>query len=846
VTTKSYLSFSSGELTPSLAARADLMRFQTGLKTCRNNIVQRHGGVKNRSGTKYVGPTFGKARLIKFIFNNDQTYVLEFTHEKIRFIKNGAYLEDSLVLTITDITLGVNFLGEAEVTYTGTDPADGETFNLSDIDGALGPYFNGRTVRIDTVNTVANTFIISGISTGSYPAYTSGGSATRIYEIDSPYDEDDLALLKITQSADVLTIVHPSYAPRELSRLGETNWTLTTLSTEPSIGPPVSGGVSGTGGSVDYEWKITSVKEETYEESVPCPAIAYSSVTLSTSDPVTLTWSAVTDAVQYNVYRSENGVFGFVGVAEGLSFVDIGYTPDLSDTPPAERTLFASSGNYPSCVAYIQQRLAFANTTNDPEKCWLSRIGFYKNFTISNPIQDDDAVTFTLAGRQVNAVKHLVDVGRLLLFSSSGEWAVGDDSGLITPTAIYPKQYDYKGANDLAPIVIAGTALFVQARGSAVFGLGFDYQIDGYRGNELSIFASHLFEKYEIVDWDYQQIPNSNVWAVRDDGMLLGLTYVKEQEVIGWHWHETDGLFENVCSVPEGNEDALYVVVNRNGVRGVERFTTRQISDIKDAIFMDAALTYDGRSDGTVGYMTITGGTTWSSDETLTLEASSPFFSASDVGNVIQLVFDTGRIDFTIEAYTSSTIVTGKTSSDVPAFAQGIDTLSWTRAVNVVSGLWHLEGKDVSIIGDGSVVGSPNNEHYPVYTVQNGAVTLDRPYGVIHVGLPYTSDMETLDVTFPASTKILTTQKSKKRVSSVTVSVEESRGIFVGPNEDKLTELKIEQPLNQFDTPELLTGSSEIVIRPEWNSNGRILIRQLDPLPLHVLAVEADVDLEGR
>jgi hypothetical protein len=233
-------------------------------------------------------------------------------------------------------------------------------------------------------------------------------------------------------------------------------------------------------------------------------------------------------------------------------------------SPPVARALFFSNVTYPSAVAIYQQRRLFANSTSEPEKIWTSRIGQYRNFTTSFPLQDDDAVTFQLAGKQVHPVKHLLDLERLIVFTEAGEWIVqGDQDGSLLPTAINPRQYGYAGSGRLAPIVVVDTALYVQGRGNQVRDLRRSIE-QGFDSSDLTLFASHLVEGYTIVDWDVRsRSPHSVIWAVRDDGVLLGLTYLREQDIWGWHRHDTDGAVENVCVVPEGTEDAVYLVVKR-------------------------------------------------------------------------------------------------------------------------------------------------------------------------------------------------------------------------------------------------------------------------------------------
>jgi hypothetical protein len=456
-----------------------------------------------------------------------------------------------------------------------------------------------------------------------------------------------------------------------------------------------------------------------------------------------------------------------------------------------------------------------------------------------------------MSGRQVNEIRHLLDLGGLIVLTSGGEWAVqGNASGIITPTDINMKQYSYNGVSDIIPIIIGSNAIYVQDGDSIVRDLGYDYQVDGYRGTDLTIFSSHLTDGYTIVDWAYQKLPHSIVWAVRNDGTLLGLTYVRDQEMIAWHRHDFDGTVENVVSVREGDEYAVYLTIKRTinskTVRYIERMTQRriapQVDDIVDFKGADSCLSYDGRNTNTSHTMTLSGGTNWTYDETLTLTSSTAYFTSSEVGNAIHLTGSDGTIiRFIIEAYTSTTVVTGKASKTVPSVMQSTAMSTWTRSVDQVTGLWHLEGKQVSVLGDGFVVANPNNDSYDTATVASGSITLDKPYGVLHIGLPITCDAETLDIdTWQGETLV----DKKKRINKVTMLVESSRGVWAGsksPTSDSsltgLSELKIRNA-EDYDSPVALqTGPIDLTIGPEWSDGGRVFIRQTDPLPLTVLSI---------
>lgn len=919
-------SFAGGEIAPELHGRADQTKYQTGLRTCRNAMVQRFGGVTNRPGTQFVAEVKDSSRtvrLVKFVFNADQTYVLELGHGYLRVHRNGA-----------------------QVAVSGVAAYDGTTaYDVGDL-----------------VTSAGTTYYCIAAVTGTAPPdatywYALTGS---IYEIPTPYAESDLPDLQYVQSGDVLTLVHPNHAPLELARTGHTAWILSPITTAPAIDPPAtvgaaagspstaiatpggvnaSGGVAGSdpdtyrvtawdvatgtesvasgnvvsstgadfvatsgdpitiawsavaaaegyavykrpaggsafgliaivpagtlsfadngripasmvrqapvgaGGTTTFEYVVTAVRSESGQESVASAVATCTGATPSAGSPNTITWSAVAGAAEYNVYKkTADGVYGFIGSATGTSFRDINYAPETTVQPPASRTPFAAPGDYPATASYFQQRLCLASTDNNPEKVWASRVGDFHNFSPSLPVTDADTLAFTIAGREVNQVRHILELGKLIILTSGGEWTCeGDVDGVLKPTAINLRQHGYNGASPLRPILVDATALYVQARGSIVRDLRYDLQTDGYAGRDLTIFAAHLFDGWTIRDWDWQKIPHSIVWVVRSDGRLLGLTYVRDHEVWGWHRHDT-GLvdlpagdaFEQVVAVPEGTEDAVYVVVRRTigGTtrRYVERFASRQLVDVRDGVFLDSALSYDGRN---AGATTITAsGTAWTYSSTVTLTASAPTYTAQDVGRVFVVAGvgpDGARVvvRYTVTGYTSGTVVAARPNKTVPTTMRGVALADWSRAVLAVSGLAHLEGRTVGILADGGDV-EPQ-------VVTGGAVTLPEAAAVVHVGLPYESDIETLDLEAINSE---TLSDKKKRINRVTVRVKDSRGFSVGESAtSRLMAPKAEPATVDGDPLPTVTGQIEVAITATWNAHGRVFIRQDKPLPLTVLAI---------
>jgi hypothetical protein len=422
------------------------------------------------------------------------------------------------------------------------------------------------------------------------------------YEIANPYAEADLFDVHYVQSADVLTLVHPNYAPRELRRLGATNWQLTTLSFAAPIaapGAPTLVAAGHTAVKYTYHYVVTAVDSEGVSESAASAASSAGGNLFETGATVTISWAAVAGASRYNVYKMQGGLYGYIGQTSGLSIVDDNISPDLGKTPPIYDTVFNAAGDYPGAVSYFEQRRCFAGTTNKPQNIWMTKSGTETNMSYSLPIRDDDRIAFRVAAREANTIRHIVPLTQLLLLTSSAEWRVTSvNSDAITPSTISVRPQSYVGSSNVQPVIINNTLIYGAARGGHVRELAYNWQASGFITGDLSLRAPHLFDTFDIVDMAYAKAPQPMVWFVSTSGRLLGLTYVPEQQVGAWHWHDTDGVFESCTVVAEGGEDALYCVIRRtingNSVRYVERMASRQFTDQADAFFVDSGATYSG------------------------------------------------------------------------------------------------------------------------------------------------------------------------------------------------------------------------------------------------------------
>ncbi|HUT76765.1 MAG TPA: hypothetical protein VM285_03710, partial [Polyangia bacterium] len=410
-------------------------------------------------------------------------------------------------------------------------------------------------------------------------------------------------------------------------------------------------------------------------------------------------------------------------------------------------------------VGAYQQRGLLAGSDDEPDVAHASNVGAPLLFRVSNPIVDDDSLSWRQVGRRMNRIRHFAEAaGRLWQFSDVGESMIqGAEDGVLRPGELNPRQLSENGAaNRPAPLVVHESALYVQARGGLVRDIA-PVEASGFNGSDLTLMSAHLLDGYTILDWCYQQTPDPVVWIVRSDGALLSLTYVRELGIIGWARHDTDGTVESVACVPEGNRDVVYWSVLRANGRYIERTTDRLATD---PVCVDSSLTF--ASPGTT-----------------------------------------------------------------------------------ITGLDHLEGQDVSVVGDGAIIASPNNPAYTVLTVASGQITVPAAYTVAVVGLPFTTDIQTLEIDTAQGKSI---RDGRFVMTRLGLFVENTGSLFAGQNAiadpSALSAGTYDlQPLPIEDTEGnavtgVITGYREVNIEGSYNpGTGGIFLRNVDPQPLTVLAI---------
>lgn len=851
-----------------------------------------------RPGTMYVGTTLngGAAiRKIPFIFNETgtgQSYDLEFGNQYVAFYQNGGvvtsggpytivspYLQADLstlkysqsadIITITHpnyLPYELQRLGPtqwiltpaafqpqiespAAVSASGGNAALAKQYYavscISDSgeEGFVTVVGGLATGGADAANPVLVSWASFGIGIGtqnavSFRVYKSAGTAIGVYGYIATTTElsyTDYATLP--DFANAPPVAFNPFVPPNSPILNRTG-IVCTPGQVPTYAYAMTAVVGGVEGAPTY----------LYTTSTKVPG--------AVNNVYYFSWKVVPNATSYRVYRN-NGTGGSVYglLLTGLTTPgvnDIGsIAPNFAINPPV------SNANYnPSNVGFSQQRRCFSNTPINPIGFWMSQTGRFSNFNTHVVPVDSDAIFGSLASEEVNQIEHLLELKFMLMLTAGTEIFVqGNGNGVVTPGAVNASTQSQYGSGPLKPIKIGDVLLFNQSLGSFIRDFSFDFVIDGYRGNDITTFASHLFEGYSIVDWAFQKVPDSILWVVRSDGVLLSCTYIREQQILAWARHDfTNGFVENVCAIPENGAYAVYLcirrVINGSTVRYIERVSSRIWTDELTATYLDCFASFDGRNTtATTMYMSVLSGS-WHYNSQVFLNASAPTFASYSPGDQVFLNFTDGKqIRFTIESLNANNVTAiGYPNEDVAIQYQNAPISSWSRAVRTVSGLGYLEGQQVSVWADRFVVGSPFNPQIStVYTVTGGSITLDKPYSVIYVGLPMIADVETLDLDTSVGDSILDTKKNITRVAAYVIN---TRGIFAGqrnPDNDplnttgnKLYELMEKKPesIAAYDDSWPLESRPIYINTPaNWNRNGRVFIRQVDPVPMQIIEI---------
>jgi len=835
--------FTGGELSPRLDGRNDLTKYSSGCSTLENLVVYPHGAAARRPGSSFVAEVAdsdNKTRLIPFEFSTTQTYMLEFSNLKIRFYKdNGSILEGDKTIT------GITQANPAVVTSNSHGYSNGDEVVITAVVGMT--QVNGK--RFLVAGKTTNTFQLTdkdgtNVNSTGYTAYGSAGTANKVYEIATPYTTAQLFDIKFAQSADVMYITHPSHEVEKLSRTAHTTWTLTDVdftngpfmdvNTTATTLTPASAGV-GTGVDITASaitginggvgWLATDVGRQIFFNS------GYAKITARTSATV------------------------------AVATITTAFT-NTDATAAFQLGSFSDTTGHPSCVTFFEQRLVFAGTTDQPQTIFFSKSGDYENMdeNIGGTVADDDAMVYTIASNQVNAIRFMTATRTLIIGTAGGEFTVsgGGTDSAVTPTNILIKKQSNHGSANVDALAVGNATLFLQRAKRKIRELAYNFDVDGYIAPDMTILAEHVTEG-GLTQIAYQQEPNQIIYAVRGDGELVGLTYQREQQVTAWHRHIFGGRFGNAT---------ITVTDYANIANGTRIVLTK--ADGTTTTFTSATSATSGKFHNTTSnnqtatnLKTLVDAdsnfTATVSSNVVTITETSPlstgFLTIKSLDDATRLaktdegkavcesvsVIPTDDTEYQVWVIVKRTVngitrryveylnVFDFDQTDNTTFNFLDSALSYSgSAVTTISGLDHLEGQAVGVLADGAT--------HPDKTVASGSITLDRSSKNVKVGLNYTSLLQTMRL--DAGSQDGTSQGKTKRIYDITVRMFETIGVEVGPNLNDLERIPFRSSADLMDEGiPPFSGDKQVEFRGNYETDGFIFVRQTQPLPFTILSL---------
>ncbi len=640
--------FRAGELSPRLEGRIDLDKYNEAAQTMQNMLVFPQGGTTRRPGSYYAGTSKdgGQVRLINFEYSDEQAYVLEFGNNYIRFFKDGGILTESQK-TIT----GATAANPVVVTAGSHGYSNGDRVFITEVTGMTE--LNNREFTV--ANKTTNTFELSGIDGSAFTAYSSGGKSGKIVEVTTTYTTAQVFEINHAQSADVLFLAHKDHEPAKLTRTTASSFTLTdidfidgpwldenatttTLYASAATGAGITITASAalfSSDDVGRYIRFREILEIEHDEWAASTSYAnnatvrfnghvYKQVTGSTQTsgntaPVHLTGTETYGSIDWEYLHDEHGHVKIVGFTSTTVVTADVHEDQYGNSRLPDSAVGSSNANtrwslgafggdqkFPRAVAFYEQRLYFAGTVGQPQTLFGSVSADFENMTPGT--NDDDAVTFTIASDQVNVIKHLLPARFLQILTTSAEFTLSGGAGNepVSPTNVNVLRETTFGSSGVRPLRAASSTIIIQKGQEKVKEITFDDRQDGLAGVDLTILADHI-TRGGLSDMVWQQEPELILWFVHTDGRLIGLTYDRANNAVGWHTHPLGGsaTVESITAIPSGSEDQVYLSVKRT----INSATVRHIvylksvnfgTDVNDAFFLDSGLTYDGSATTTI------------------------------------------------------------------------------------------------------------------------------------------------------------------------------------------------------------------------------------------------------
>jgi hypothetical protein len=565
-------------------------------------------------------------------------------------------------------------------------------------------------------------------------------------------------------------------------------------------------------------------------------------------------YAATFDVIRYTLEAETFDVEGVVDITGYTSGTVVTGTVDYTLGGTGAVTTWAEGAwspyrGYPGSIAFYEERVAYGGTTSDPQTVWLSQTGDWENFLAG--ADDTDALEYTFASDQVNAVRWMVAQNALLIGTMGAEWKLSAEQANqpLSQNNYAVKRQSTYGSAALQAVAVNNHILFPQRQARKIRQLKYSFELDTWIAPDITILSEHITES-GIVDMAFQKTPQPILWCVRDDGVLIGLSYEEDQQVIGWHRHPMDGEVESVAVISGTAEDEVWIsikrTINSSDVRYIEQMQPFNWgTDQNDVFFVDSGLTFDADTSVQV----------YSVHATYPLYISSVQDHTYAIGDQLRIT-GTGVTEIDDQVFTiwsvagnllglssadNSVVIdaTGWDFSDFVGRESGFDAYIATSAYmiqveNTFTTLTHLEGETVSICGEGGYEGTA--------TVTSGTVTLDYFYDKVHIGLPYTAKLKPMKLEFPNTQGLL--QGRTKRITATTLRLYKSLGCDVGPTfttYDSFVFRDADDPLEL--PPPLFSGDKRELFRGGYETAGDICIQQSLPLPLSILAVIVEYEV---
>ena len=814
--------FTAGELTSKLAGQVDFKKYNNGVETMENMTVFPQGGTSRRYGSRFVCEVKNSAnatRLIPFEFNVTQSYILEFGDQYIRFFKdNGQIVEASKTIS------GLTAANPGVVTATSHGYSNGDHVWINSVAGMTE--VNGR--RFTVANVTTNTFELSGVDTSGYTAYSSGGTAEKVYEISTSYTTAQVFDLKFTQSADVMYITHPSHEPTKLTRTAHTSWTIAEVDFQ--VGPFLDANTTTT-------------------------TLTTSATTVGSSR--TLTASAITGINGGTGFQTTD-VGRLVKLGDGWGKITartnttvvtwtINVAATGSGTTAWSLGAWSDTDGFPSAVSFYEQRLVFAGSTNYPQTIWASESGSYEDFDVGDG-SAADAFIYTIAANRVNVIRWLAPARDLIVGTAGGEFRVGRPTGEpLKPDNVTITQQTTYGGHTTQPIQVGSSVLFVQRQKRKVREFAYRFEDDAYVAPDMTLLAEHITGD-GIDDVDFAQEPESIYWAVREDGVLLGMTYQREEDVVAWHRHLFGGTDQN-CTITVSDyaniqagttlkftksDGTTVTFTSTTGTAGTDEFKNETNNNTTaDNIFTAINTHADFTVANPAAAIVTVFETTPAGTGLLTVE-SSDTVRLTTTNEKASKVKSVATISETLENQVwliVERIINGSTVKYVEYLDSTLNMDSGlsgtvTGSSTKVTSLDHLEGETVQILIDDAV--------YPTQKVSSGAITVSLPSTfaskTVEVGLGYVSTIKTMRV--EAGAEAGTAQGRKKRYNEVLVRLYKTVGATVNGDQIpfRTSASKMGQPISSF------TGDKR-VSNLGWDRDGQVTVQQTQPLPMTILGI---------